>query len=118
MTYLVKWKAENAGIVTDGDDQDMNLVRADVFKYKFPSIVISFYEKHIIWSHDDRTKTDALKDASFEVNRANARKIQIASVVPSMNSKQRRHNPLDMSSSESESERGSDDTMEVDPTVM
>jgi len=118
MTYLVRWKPKRAGAAAG--EQDMNLVKGDVFKDKYPNIIIAFYEAHIIWSKDDRLKNEVVTAGLLDVDKLKARKQREASVSSSQ-SKQRREDVdrLLGDSSGEESERGSDDAadMEVDPTV-
>jgi len=116
MTYLVKWKPKKAGAVGEAD---MNLVKGDIFKERYPNVVIEFYEKHIIWSRDERLKTDVTRDGLLEADKVKIKK-QLQSTEQSGSTLSKVKNPFsDTSSVESDHGSGSEAAldMEVDSTL-
>jgi len=117
MTYLVKWKPKKAGAAGEAD---MNLVKGDIFKERYPNVVIEFYEKHIIWSRDERLKTDVTRDGLLEADKMKI-KMQLKSTEQTSSGtlSKVKNQFSDTSSVESDHGSGSEAAldMEVDATL-
>jgi len=51
LTYLVEWKKDQENLIEeDTVEVDRSLIRSTAFQLKYPSIVISYYEKYITFS--------------------------------------------------------------------